>query len=448
MNISIDRLPKCLATLRVNISPEKVAEQRSKTIHKLTKTVRVPGYRPGKTPAKVVEQRFSKEIQAEVLESLIEQAFQQALETEDLRVLDFGRIEDGEFTSGGGYTFSTTLTLSPEITLPEYKGVAVSVPSEKVPAEEVDKALEELAKRYADFVDVTDRPAETGDIAVIDYSTTLDGAPVDEALGKPAGPLSGKTDHWVQLGEEFFLPGFADAAVGMSPGESRDISITLPADYPLPELAEKTVVLNTTLKQLKVTVPAEINDELANRIAPGKSVESLRSMIWDRLKEQREQQVSDIKVARILSHLNENTDFEIPEEIVNEEAQSEADSLVDQAMQSGMTEDQIQQNQQEIIETAGQRAFTNVRTNFILRKIAETEELVVTDNELVNHLAQVAVNRGVKPKKLIQDLHKARRLEGVRRSMLAGKTIDFLLEHAIVTTEETPAEEETGTASE
>ena len=142
--------------------------------------------------------------------------------------------------------------------------------------------------------------------------------------------------------------------------------------------------------------------------------------------------ILDMKVNQIVAHFNAQVDFELPEELVTQETQSQADAMVRRGVQAGMSEHEIQSQQSEIFASAGHQAVTNLRTNFILQEIARAENISVTDAEMVNHLAQIAQSRKVAPKKFIKDMQRAGRLPAIRNSITIGKAIDFLVEHAKV----------------
>lgn len=439
MNIVVEKLPKCAANVRVEIPADTVSKERETIVRAYSSKARIPGFRPGKAPRAVVEKRFAKEIESELLEKLVDDGLRDALKQEELKVLDFGTVKDLTIGTEGTCSFQTTLTLAPEITLPEYKGIAVTAPPAAVPDADLASQLESLRERFADFTAIEDRAAEAGDFAVIDYTSTVNGQPTEEFLGKSAGYLSGREGFWVRLDDKFFLPGFASQAIGMTVGESRDIPITLPEEYPVAGLANQTLVLATTLKELKLSVLPELTDDFANRLAPGKTMEEVTTMIRENLAYERERKISDHKVNQIIEHLTNQVDCELPESLVTEETQSQADSMVERGVRAGMSEEEIQEQQNEIFAAAGQQAVSNLRTNFILREIAAAEKLAINDKELVSHLIQIATSRKVEPKKFIKDMQRAGRIEGVRQSMLIGKTLDFLLEHATVT--EDPAAE-------
>lgn len=432
MNIVVEKQPKCVATLRVEIPAARVSGERDQIVKGYASKARVPGFRPGKAPRAVVEKRFQKEISEELNGNLINEAYDEALKQENLHVLDFGVPEDVTTHENGSITFVSKLTLAPEVTLPDYKGVTVTVPPAAVPEEEITAQLTALQERFADFNPIEGRAAAMADFAVIDYSSTVEGKPTEEFLGKPAGYLSNREGFWVRLDEKAFLPGFAEQLVGLNVDDSREITITLPEDFQIPELAGKEMVFQTTIKELKEAILPALDDEMANRLAPGKTMEDIKNIIRENMAGERERKISDMKVNQIVAHFNAQVDFELPEELVLQETQSQADAMVQQGVKAGMSENEIESQQVEIFASAGQQAISNLRTNFILQEIARVENITVSDMELANHLAQIAASRKVAPKKFIRDMQRSGRLQNIRSSMAIGKTIDFLVEHANV----------------
>jgi trigger factor len=443
MNIVVEKQPKCVATLRVEIPAEKVRGERDQIVRNYAAKARIPGYRPGKAPLPIVEKRFAKDISEELHDNLISQAFDEAMRQENLKVLDFGNPDDLSTLPDGGISFASKLTLAPEVQLPEYKGIAVTVPPAEVPEEELQAQLKSLQERFADFNAIEGRPAAMGDFAVIDYSSTVDGKPTEEFLGKPAGYLSGREGFWMRLDEKAFLPGFAAQVEGMNPGDSRDITLTLPADFPVADLQNREMVFSVTLNELKEAVLPTLDDELAAKLAPGKTMAEVTDIIRGNMQSERKRRIDDMKVNQIVAYFNTQVDFELPDDLVIQETQSQADAMVSRGVQAGMSEHEIASQQAEIFASAGQQAVSNLRTNFLLQEIARAEGITVSDAELVNHLAQVAQSRKIAPKKLIKDMQRAGRLPSIRNSIAIGKTIDFLAVEANVSeSAETPVTEE------
>lgn len=432
MNISVEKQPNCIATLKVEIPSETVLGQRQSIVGKYASRARVPGFRPGKAPMKVIEKRFEKQISEELNENLFHLAIEDAVKQEELKILDFSAPDDLIVTPNGGMAFTTTLTLAPEIKLPDYKGVKVVIPPDEVPEEDFEAQLKSLQERFADFQDIEGRGAEMGDFAVIDYSSTVDGKPTEEFLGKSAGYIAGREGFWVKLDEKAFLPGFADEVLGMKPEDSKDITLTMPEDFPVADLVGKEVVFATTLKELKTSILPELNDELAEKLAPGKSFDEIKEMIRENMGHERKRRIEDLKINQIVRHFTSQVDFDLPEALVAQETQSQADSMVQRGMQSGMDEESITSQEAEIFASATNQAVNNLRTNFILQEIAKAEQLEASDAELVTHLSQMAQQRNQAPKKFIKQIQREGRLPSIRNSLVISKAIDFVVKEAEV----------------
>jgi trigger factor len=444
MNITIERQEKCLATLRVEVPSATVNAEKSKILASYAKQAKIPGFRPGKAPLAVIEKRFQNDIKEEIESRLINQSLQESLKKENLKVLDFGNPNNLSFTQDGGFRYDTVLTLAPEITLPEYKGIAVTVPSNEVSEDDLNTQIDGLRQRFADFTDIEGRSAAIEDFCVIDFTSSLDGEPLEQALGRPAGYLGGREGFWVRMQDDSFLPGFADQLVGLNVGDTKDVSITIPEDFPLEAIRQKDIVFHVTIKELKSQVLPELNDEFAVKLmGPEKTIDDLKAAITDGMKTNKQKEIDDMKINQMIAHFDQAVEFEIPETLLQAETQNQADALVQSAAQSGMNDEEITSQREALLDTAAAQAKTNIKTNFILQEIAEKENIVVNDNELVQHLLGIAQKRKEDPSKFIKSLQRNGQIPGVRNSLLINKALDFLLEHASVT----ESAEETATPS-
>ncbi|MEP4078683.1 trigger factor [Haloferula sp.] len=432
MNITVDKQPNCTATIRVEVPSDAVNTERERILKAYASQAKIQGFRPGKAPRKVIESRFKDSISEELQERLVRKAYDEALEKEALKVLNFGIPADFSQNPDGTVSFNSTLTLAPEIELPDYKGVEVKEPSAEISPEDIEKNLEGLRERFAEYEDIEDRAAENGDLAVLDYTSTLDGKPLEEAVGKSVGYLSSREGFWMKIDEESFLPGFTEHLVGAKPGDEKEITVTVPDDFPVADLHGKELVFSVSVKELKQAKLPDLDDELAAKLTGGKSLEELKTLVTEQMTVEKRRKIDDYKVNQIVEHFNSLVDFDLPEELLKQETQSQADTLVQKGAQSGMSEEDLAAQQAEIFATAGVQARTNLKTNFILQEIANAENITINDQELVQHLATIAQQRKENPKKFIKQLQKEGRIPGIRNSMLIGKAIDFVLEHANV----------------
>jgi trigger factor len=393
---------------------------------------------------KVIEKRFESEIKEELTNRLVQDGCQDAIKKEELKVLNVQAPHAPEFKEDGAITFETSVMLAPEFELPEYKGLEIEVPSTEITDEDVDNSLAELQQRFADFKEVSDRALEDGDFAVVDFTASLDGKPVAEAIGKPAGFLEGREGHWVKIEEDSFLPEFGPQLKGLNVDDCKDVTVTIGEDFPISEVRGADIVFSVTIKEIKVQELPELDDEFAGKLLPEKGIEDLKEVIKEQLGQEKTRAAEDAKVNQIVEQLNEAVDFELPEELIAAETQGNIQGMAQRAMQQGMTQEMLESQKEELEENAAKQARTNLKTNFLLQEIAFKEEIKVEDQDVLQRIYQMAQQENKAPKKYIKELQKANAIQNVRNSVLIGKTIDFLVENAKVSgTTENVTEEKT-----
>lgn len=439
MNIVVEKQPKCIATLNVEVPAADVTAKRAEIASSYASRAKIAGFRPGKAPKNVIQKRFGKQISEELTEALFGEACDQALAKENLKVLDFGFPDNLNERPDGSIAFEAKLILAPEFTLPEYKGIEVKAPPAEITDAELDVQLQNLRERLAEFEDVTGRALQTDDIAIVDFTTTLEGQPLTEVIGEKGQYLAKRENHWLPIKEGAFLPGYAEQLAGMNEGEEKAVSITLGEEFPFEELRGKEITLHTILRGVKASKLPELDDTFAEKLLPGNTLDELKELIRGNMAGEKEKQIGEFKVNQIVEHLNKSVSFDLPEEIVMRETQSQANSLVEEGSKQGASDEEMMQRQEEIFSVATQRAVTNLRTNFLLQEIAAAEQITVPDTDLLAHISRIAESRKEPIKNVIKDLQRTRRIQSIRNSLLIGRTIDFLVEHAKVT--EVSAEE-------
>ena len=176
MNITVDKQPECTATLRAEIPAEKVQSERKSIVTAFGSQAKIPGFRPGKTPTSVIEKRFANDIKQELESRLISAACSEAMkQDEELKVLNFKNPETLDHAKDGSFSFVMPMILAPSFELPEYKGIEIKIAPTDASDEEVQREIDGVAERYAEYTDIEDRAVKANDIAVIDFTSTLDG---------------------------------------------------------------------------------------------------------------------------------------------------------------------------------------------------------------------------------------------------------------------------------
>lgn len=441
MNITVDKKEDCTASIAVQIPAEKVAEERKEIVKAFSSQANIKGFRKGKAPAKVIEKRFAKDISAELEQRLMNEAISEAVKKDELKVLNVRVPENPTFADDDSYNFEAVATLAPSFELPEYKGIEIEVESEDITDEEMEKSLEDLAQRFAEFND-TDGALEDGQFAVVDFTTNIDGKPVNEVIGKSAGFVDGREGHWVKIEEDSFLPGLAEGIKGLKKDDTKTIEVTINDEFPIEALRGQSVNFDVTVKETKSQEIPEINDEFAAKLLPEKGLDDLKELVKEQLQGEKTRLVADSKVEQVMQKLNEACDFELPEEILEAEAQGNVHSMLQRGAQQGMTEEQLEEQKEEIETSAKEQAETTLRSNFILQEVAAAEGIQATDQEVISRISQMADAAKKPVKAYFKELQKNGRIDHVRNSVLVGKAIDFLVDNAKVTVSEKTETEE------
>ena len=451
MNITVDKQPECTATLRAEIPAEKVQTERKSIVKAFGSQAKIPGFRPGKTPISVIEKRFANDIKQELESRLISEACSEAMKKdEELKVLNFKTPETLTHAEDGSFSFVMPIILAPSFELPDYKGLEVKIAPADATDDEVQRELDGVTERYADYSNIEGRPLQSNDIAVIDFTSTLDGKPLEEALGKPAGMLSGKDDYWLQIKDDAFLPGFAKQIEGASAGDKREVKCTVGDDFPMEDLHGKELVFDVAIKEIKEQKLPELDDAFVAetlQLGEGKTLDDLKGLISEQITQQKKQQAEESKVNQIVEALLAKVDFPLPEEMVAAEAQGSADDMVARGAQAGLSDEEIAAQQAAIIANAQVQARNNLKTNFILQEIAREENIEVSDAETMQRISAMAQQQKKSPKLLIKELQKSGRISSLKNSILIGKAIDFLVDNAKVEETEAQADDNTKTKS-
>jgi trigger factor len=433
MKVELETQPHSVATLRIELPPEEVRKEWDSIANNYARYAKIPGYRPGKAPKAVIERKFRKDIQDEVTKKLVSKSYHEAIAEKQLRVVSLTNLEDVEFGDDRSMRFRATVVTAPEFELPEYKGIAVELPSAEVTDADVDEALERLREQSADFADVTpERPLAMEDFVVIDFDGSVDGVPISELAPNASKNLQGGKKFWLRVAPDNFLPGFVDQIIGMNIGETRSVQVEFPAEFPVPELAGKKADYAVTLNEVKQKVLPELNDEFAAKLMPGKTLHDLRHTLEHNIEHEKEHEVERAKEQQVVRFLHERISFDLPPALLKNETRRALNELVHRNRERGVPDEMLKDKEKELIEGAGSLAAHRLKTNFILHRIAEQEKLKVTREDIEERIREEAARYNVPVEKMRKELEQTDRIDGLAEELLLGKTLDFLKSNATV----------------
>jgi trigger factor len=418
-DVQIEEVSQCKRRLKFTIPFEAVEQQFNATYQELKDTARIPGFRPGKAPRAIVEMRLGGAFREKALSEVRLQSLGKAVQEHNLRPVSSPLFENISYQKGQPFTFEATVEVLPEISLPEYKGIRIN---KKEPSpttdEDVTAEVDRLRENFAQFVLVEDRPLRKGDFAVVNYEEEADG----------------KTEKFeqrvIELTEEAPLPGFVEKVEGMKAGEKREFQIQIPDDYQDKEAAGKLVDYRLELKEFRTKVLPEANDQLAEKVGY-KTLDDLRKGIHRRLVEIREREAEQDEVSQIMSSLLKNADFDLPESLVTQGTRARAGRRINAGLRAGMSSEYLKEKREEIIKDAAAETFANLKLQVILSKIAETEGIRVSDDEVNARIESLAAAANANKEEWKKRYHEEERFEDLRYDLLEQKVVSFLHNTAV-----------------
>ena len=350
-------------------------------------SINIPGFRKGKAPRAVVEGMYGAEVfYQDAMDELAPKAFEFGLDESKLRMVGTPSIVDVNVTDDRTASYTFEVTLYPEVTLGQYKGLEAERKDESVSDEDVDNELNSVRKRNARMIDIDDRAAEMGDTVDIDFDGYLDGERFDG--GKAEG-------YSLELGSNSFVPGFEDQIVGMKIGEEKDIDITFPENY-TPELAGKAVVFKIKLNGITTPELPELDDEFAKDVSEFDTLDEYKGSLRENLEKRKKDEAENDFRANVLKQAVNNLKAEIPECMILEKVEQ---TIRDYASNFGMTDRSVPlENLKEMMGLSDEVVENNIRpaaefqvkTDLLLDKIKDEEKLEVTEEAFNEYLNKVA----------------------------------------------------------
>ena len=407
--------------LLVEIPSTAVEQAVERVARAYGRQARVPGFRPGKAPARVVRQRYRDQILHDVAHELIPQAVDDALRERGLEPVEVPDIRDVVIEEGRPLTFTATFDTMPEVDPGDYTSLVVRKPAVAIEASAVDAALEDLRQRAARFEAVEGRPARMGDTIAVDLQRHRRG-------GEAQQPES-HTDVSVELGNEVNPPGFDDHMSGANVGETRSFTVSYPADSSIEEMAGAEVDFTVTVKAIRLRLVPPLDDELAKDLE-FESLAALRERVTADLQREAERQAERDARMDLLQQVAGRMTAAVPESLVEKEMDRRVEDVARSLVGQGVDLQQVGIDWKAMRERQHETADRTVRGALVLDEIARREGLVVTEDELRAEIDQMATRIGQSGTALRARLEKERALGGLAAGIRRGKTIAFLLSRA------------------
>jgi len=418
--VSKEKIAPATWKVTAHIEAKDFCDQLDTTFAKELKKITLPGFRPGKAPRTMVEKRYGDKIFFEdALEALLPAAINGAMEEAEIepqfRAEDLDVPEDQDWKENG-IDLTFTVAAKPEIEIENYKGIEVEVPSPAVTDADIDGRIDELRRRNARHVEVESRPAQNGDIALIDFLGKLDGEPFDGGAGQ---------NYELTLGSGQFIPGFEEQVVGRAPGESFEVNVSFPEEYHAANLAGQPVVFEVTLHELKAEELPEVDDDFAQEVGEDyNTVDDLKAGIAQELAESKAKQAGEAFDRAVQDKLDGMLSGEIPSAMFDKRTQQNIEMFLER----------IQMPLEQYLQLIGEdpaafearmreQSTAQVRIELALEEVAALEGFEPTDEEVEAEYARLAeqykvplarVKYAVPEDDIVDDLNRGKALELVK----------------------------------
>jgi trigger factor len=420
----------CRQQITVEIPADAVAEEQEALIKEYSRQARVPGFRKGKVPASVVKNRFSDQIREDLLERLVPDYFRVAVMSSGHKPISTPSITNLQAEPGQPIRFTASFDVMPQFELGDYKSIKVEKPDIKVAEEEVENETRMLQERQASFDPVEeDRVLADGDFAQVSFTATpkSEAAGADKKDEKAAQPVQ-MDDVMVEIGSPNTVAQFSEHLRGARAGEERDFDVAYATDFHDQRLAGKTFSYHVKVNAIKKKTLPELNDAFAKELSPElDTMEKLRNAIRENLREQRQHQADHDAKEKLIEALIEKHEFPIPRSMVEHQIDLRLERGLRALAAQGMrTEDMKKLDFRKLRAAQQPAAEKEVRSGLLLHKVADAEDIQVTDEELDREIASLAYHTQQSPDEVRNSLGKDDGLDRIRARLRGEKALNFL----------------------
>ncbi|MFQ5671690.1 MAG: trigger factor [Nitrospinales bacterium] len=426
MKIEIEDIDSCTKKLTLQIPHQVYRQKVDAYLMRVGNQAKIPGFRKGKVPKSIIEKMVGPDARKEVLSQLISESLHAAIEEKGINAAGLPADIDVQAEEGTDIRVSAMVEVFPEIAIKDYAGIEMEMKIARVTDEDVEKVIEHYRNRAAKSVPVTDRPVRDRDFVKIDFKGTMDGKPFAGGEGK---------EHILQVGAKRFIEGFEEQLVGMNIGETRDIRIKAPDDYPGREIAGKTLDFQVTLKGIQEKQLPELDDEFARTADPERKfadLAAMRTKIRDLLEEEEHKAAKKLVKKRLAETLTEMNPIDVPETLVQEQIRFMAERAKSRSgaeSESGRTPGKALPVSAEDESAHREAAIKILQQEIIIGKLTEDLGIEVGENELNREIKSFLKVIGANtPKKTQRDWQKNGTVARLRTRMIREKTLDRLME--------------------
>ncbi len=388
----------------------------------------MPGFRKGHAPKALVEKKFAKDMAADLKDRIVPKFYHEAIAQEKVKVVAVIDVTEPELVDGKPLKFEVTVDVPPEFKLPKYEGIAIKAEKTDVSDKQVEETVQSILRQHATYEDIEGRAAKEKDMVQVSYESTIDGQPLEEKVPQARGMGRGN-GYWITCDEESFLPGMGKALIGSKIGDKKDVPVKFPEGFIVKELAGMKAEFKVEITGMRETKLPELNEEFLKKLQV-ESEEVLRKNIREHMEESAKNKEKGRQQDLICEFLLSKTKIDVPESAVKEQTRNVMYDMARQRMMSGMSQDQIVAQRDDMMKEAQAKGEEQVKLRYIIMAIADAENIQVADLEVADEVVRMAVSQRRDAAEYRKELEKEGHLESVSDQLRFGKTVEFLLEKA------------------
>lgn len=412
--------------LKVEVPARIALKEMDQVAKQYKQQARLPGFRPGKAPVELIKRHFRKSIRSDVLQKLIPDSYQEAIKEKGVEPIGEPSLENLTFEEGEPLVYEANFEIQPEIELPDYRGLKVTVESKPVTPEAVDEELGNLRETHSRLVAVEDQPIQEGDYAVID----LHGEYLEDEESETSRDPFEEEGVVIQVGEEHTHEAFNKALVGTGVGEETTFEVQYESDYPEEKLAGHKLRFTVKVGEIKQKELPELNDEFAKDLGEYETLKELREKIGERLGVEREKNREMDLGNKLLEELAAQTDFEVPEVLVANRVDGMLRDLAYKMASQGMDPSKANVDWMKVRADFRSDAEKQVKANLMLGEIGRRENIEISSETLEQEMAQMAESMEQPTEKVQQYFQQEGRIESLETQLIQKKAVKILVEGA------------------
>lgn len=418
MKSNVEVVSNLSRKLNIEVSATSVQTAFQKIFNNIQKDVTIKGFRKGKAPMATIKSLYGDRVKQDVVQDLIQKHYAMALDQHKLEPISYPEFEFADPTEDKDFSFSAAFDVRPEVNLKKYEGLEVEKEKYEFDPKKVDQVLENIRASRATFEAITEsRPAQMGDIAIIDFKGFVNGTALENGAGE---------NHHLELGANQFIEGFEPAIVGMKVGETKKISLKFPDPYHSVELAGKPVDFEVTLKEIKAKVLPELTEEFLATLGGPTDLASLKKSIEEDLQKNEQKRIDDAFKNRLLKTLVKENPVEVPQSLLKEQKASLVEDFKKRMTEQGMGPDDFASYVEKWDGDFANTAAEMIQSSFLVDAIAKKHDLFCKKEDLDAKFAEYAQQTGIEVSRIKEFYGRPEQASRLTYMLTEEKVINFL----------------------